>query len=129
MAHWIWKPSYSIGIEEIDEQHKNILELINKLNIASYYKKPYMVEEVLEDILKYTVEHFAFEEALMQKNAYPLLQEHSDAHKSFINRIIFFKERHENGEDVAKQLRSDLQLWFIHHIQHDDIDYKKYHKN
>lgn len=129
MAHWIWKSSYAIGIKEIDEQHKNLLELINKLNISSYYKKEYMVEEVLEEIQMYTIEHFSFEEELMRNAGYPDLETHMKAHKAFINRIEFFKERYENGEDIGNQLMMDLQLWLLNHIKYDDMDYKNYLKS
>ena len=125
MSHWKWDPSFSVGIAEIDKQHKQIIQYINELNIAFAYNKMYMVEEVLESLIEYTKSHFSFEEKLMEEAGYHMLESHKQSHQAFVNRIIFFKERYENGENIAKQLKMDLQLWLISHIQNDDVDYKK----
>ena len=129
MAHWKWDSSFSVGIEVIDNQHKQIIQFINKLNIAFSYKKMYMVEEVLESLINYTQSHFIFEENLMKEAGFTMLEDHKQAHQSFIERIYFFKERYENGENVSKQLMMDLQLWLINHIKHDDKDYKNIVQN
>jgi hemerythrin len=124
MTQWKWISEFSVGIKEIDEQHKQLIDFINELKMAYAYDKMYMIEEVIEKLLVYTKYHFSFEEDLMQKAEYLHLAAHKKAHESFIQRILFFKERYANGENIAKQLRNDLQLWVVHHIQHDDFDYK-----
>lgn len=124
MTHWEWTESLSVGIEEIDKQHKQMIDYINELQMAFTYNKMYMIEEVLNKLIDYTKSHFSYEEELLEKSGYTLLEEHKKIHSSFVKRIEFFKERYENGENVAKQLRNDLQLWTIHHIQHDDANYK-----
>lgn len=43
----------------------------------------------------------------------------------YLKRIIFFKERYENDENIAKQLKMDLQLWLINYITQDDKVYQK----
>ena len=125
MTHWEWDSSFSVGIEEIDEQHKQLIQCINELKIAFSYNKMYMIEEVLENLIEFTKHHFSFEENLMKEAGYPLLEEHLQSHQSFINRIMFFKDRYDNGENIAKQLRNDLQLWIINHIKQDDFDYRQ----
>jgi hemerythrin len=125
MTHWDWDPSLSVGIEEIDKQHKQLITHINELKIAFSYNKMYMIEEVLENLINYTNSHFKFEEKLMEEANYPYLEEHKKSHIAFEKRIKFFKERYENGENISKQLRSDLQLWLMHHIKEDDADYKE----
>lgn len=125
MTNWKWDSSLSIGIDTIDAQHKKIIQYINDLNIAFVYNKMYMIEEVLDKLIDYTQVHFSFEEQLMEKAGFSSLELHKKSHDAFIDRIIFFKERYENGENIAKQLRNDLQLWLINHIQHDDVDYKE----
>lgn len=124
MAHWKWEPSFSVGIVEIDNQHKQLIQYINDLNIAFAYNKRYMTEEVLKKLVQYTISHFAFEENLMEEAGYPVLEPHKKLHESFVNRIIFFQERYENGENISKQLQEELQLWLINHIKNDDKNYK-----
>jgi hemerythrin len=84
----------------------------------------YLIEEVLKKLIDYTKSHFSFEENLMQEAGYPVLESHKKLHQAFIDRIYFFKERFENGENIAKQLKTELQFWLIHHIKHADQDYK-----
>ncbi len=129
MAYWRWESSYSVGIAVIDNQHKRIIEYINELNNALAFKTEDKVHDIILQLVEYTVSHFSFEERLMQEAGYPMLQPHKDVHNAFIERINFFKERFENGEDITKQLMLDLQMWLINHIQHDDTDYKEIVQN
>lgn len=124
MAYWRWDPSYSVGIAVIDNQHKRIIEYINELDkIATYNVQNQIVQEVIYKLIDYTISHFSFEESLMEEAGYPLLKPHKKVHEAFIERINFFKERFENGEDISKQLMMELQMWLINHIQHNDTDY------
>lgn len=94
------------------------------------YEKMYMIEEVLDKLINYTISHFTYEEKLMESANYPFLKEQKKAHESFFDRIISFKERFENGENISSQLRNNLQLWAIHHIKKGDSNYTEFiHKN
>ena len=127
MAHWKWDSAFSVGIAVIDNQHKRIIEYINELNTVSMYNNhdKEKVRIVLLELIDYTESHFSFEESLMQEAGYSMLEAHKKVHLAFIERIHFFKKRYENGEDIARQLMTDLQIWLINHIQHDDTDYKE----
>ena len=123
MAYWRWDPTYSVGIAVIDEQHKRIIEYINELNKATLYQDNRSVNSVLLHLVDYTISHFSFEESLMEEANYTMLEAHKKVHQSFMQRIEFFKERYNNGEDITKQLMNELQMWLINHIQHEDKDY------
>ena len=125
MAFWVWNSTFSVGIEVIDNQHKRIVDYINELDAASRYNDIQKVYNVLLNLSDYTVSHFSFEESLMEQAGYPMVEPHKQVHKAFIRRIEFYKERYESGEDVTKQLMSELQIWLVNHIQHDDTDYKQ----
>ena len=125
MAHWKWDPAFSVDITVIDNQHKRIIDYINELGTVSMYHNKDKVHTVLVSLIDYTLSHFSFEESLMQEAGYSMLEAHKKVHFAFIERINFFKERYENGEDIAKQLMMDLQIWLVNHIQHDDTDYKE----
>lgn len=125
MTYWEWDDSFAIGIEEIDEQHKKIIKFINELQIAFSYNKMYMIEEVIDKLIAYVHSHFRYEEELMEEAGYPLTEAHKLSHSAFVDRIISFKARYEDGENVAKSLRNELQLWMLNHIKYDDNDYAK----
>jgi len=127
MAYWNWDSAYSVGIAVIDDQHKQLIEYINELSMAGTYKSfenRKKVQDVLTKLVDYTISHFSFEEQLMEDAGYPMLAPHIKVHEAFVERVAFFKQRFENGEDITKQLIMDLQMWLINHIQHDDADYK-----
>jgi hemerythrin len=124
---WQWEPKYSVGIEVIDHQHKQLIEYINELSIAGAYRSfenRQRVQDVLIKLVDYTISHFSFEEELMEEAGYSMLDPHIKVHEAFVERVAFFKQRFEDGEDITKQLVMDLQMWLINHIQRDDADYK-----
>ena len=125
MAYWKWDPAFSVGIAVIDDQHKQMIEYINDLGTVSIYHDKEKVHTVLLALMDYSVSHLAFEESLMHEAGYSKIEAHQQIHIAFMERIHFFKERYESGEDISKQLMLDLQMWLINHIQNDDTDYKE----
>ena len=125
MAYWKWDPAFSVGIAVIDDQHKQMIEYINDLGTVSIYHDKEKVHTVLLALMDYSVSHLAFEESLMHEAGYNKIEAHQQIHIAFMERIHFFKERYESGEDISKQLMLDLQMWLINHIQNDDTDYKE----
>ena len=66
-----WNTSYSVKVEAMDAQHKRLFEIIRELYTAmraGHGKQ--VVGEVLHRLIEYTVQHFAAEEKLMEKNGY-----------------------------------------------------------
>ena len=63
-----WKDSYSIGVQEIDAQHRRLFSLADELHSAMNAGKGKVVlEQVLQNLITYTKSHFAGEERLMQR--------------------------------------------------------------
>ncbi|MEW8014522.1 MAG: bacteriohemerythrin [Candidatus Sedimenticola endophacoides] len=76
MAHLEWSNSLDTGISVIDEQHKRIVDYINELHDAQQTLDKRRVGEVIDELVDYTVSHFAFEESLMEQAGYPFLEAH-----------------------------------------------------
>ena len=74
-------------------------------------------------MIDYTLTHFAFEEALMERAGYPILKHHKLVHQSFAQRVQDHKKNFDEGKDVTRQLLGDLQIWLTSHIKRDDQDY------
>jgi hemerythrin len=126
MTYWQWDEAYSVGIAIIDNQHKRIIEYINELHqLSTYGADTESIQNIIFQLLEYTQSHFSFEENLMEEAGYTSLEAHKEVHKAFTQRIDFFKERFESGENISKQLMTELQIWLINHIQHSDGDYKE----
>lgn len=118
-----WKKSYDTGIEEIDNQHRQLLEFLNELGKETASGDNRKTAEILEGLSEYTVSHFAFEEALMEEAGYPYSNPHKHVHKTLIQRVTAFKEKLAAGEAISEELHSFLRRWLINHIQRDDKAY------
>lgn len=123
MAYIKWTEDFSTGINVIDGQHKRIIHYINQLNDAQSLNEPELIGEVLVNLIDYTLSHFAFEESLMDDVGYDAANIHIQTHDAFRNKIVFFKKRHEDGEDIADELHKLLNVWLVDHIMDDDGSY------
>ena len=121
----LWKASYSVGVEHIDNQHKKLLEILNNLYESftdrSIGKK---METIFEDLFDYTNYHFNTEEELFKKANYPKQEEHIEEHQEFIQKLNKFKSELKEGDyDLTIQLMNFLKNWLVNHISISDQDY------
>lgn len=123
MAHLQWSSTLETGIDVIDEQHKRIVNYINQLYDAKELRDSVAVGGVIDELVDYTISHFAFEESLMEQAGYTFLEPHKKVHELFTKKVSQFVTRFKAGEDVADELLNMLQRWLINHIKNEDGDY------
>jgi len=76
-----WKPEYSVGIESVDFEHQEMIELINKVYDAIKDKKnPESIEHFLGEVHATISAHFALEERVMRRANYDEFEAHKDDH-------------------------------------------------
>lgn len=120
-----WTKDLNTGIEVLDNQHRRIVDYINQLGAAIKGSDRALVGAVLNELVDYTISHFAFEESLQEEAGYQYAKPHKAVHEVFIKRVAKFQEKHDAGEDVAPQLHAMLSTWLVHHIKRDDMAYVK----
>jgi hemerythrin len=118
-----WGPELEIGIPVIDSQHQRIVEYINKVEVAHKHHSQQELLEVFDELIDYTLSHFAFEESLMEEAGYTFVKAHKKVHDLFTRRVLAYHKRAKLGEDVADELTHTLKAWLVNHIKHDDRDY------
>jgi hemerythrin len=118
-----WTNDLNTGIDVIDNQHKRIVDYINQLESAITQANRVAVGQVLNELVDYTLSHFAFEESLQEEAGYKFSKPHKAIHEVFAKRVARYQERHNAGEDIAEQLHEMLSTWLVHHIKRDDIAY------
>ncbi len=123
----VWKDEYSVGIEEMDNDHKKLLSLINQLQTAvHYYTGKEFEEKALDELVDYTKTHFKKEEKLMAENDYADLDAHKLKHKEFIDKVDHFLEQYKSDADVTMiDTLAFLKNWLIKHINGTDKEYGK----
>ena len=120
MALLVWQAELEIGIDVIDQQHQRIVALINQLGEA---KDREGLASVLEELVDYTLSHFAFEEELLEESGYSFGPAHKRVHDMFVRRVGEYRMRFEAGEDIAAELKGMLARWLFNHIRGDDKAY------
>jgi hemerythrin len=123
MAYLHWSSDLDTGIDVIDKQHRRIVAYLNELNSANDTGDSKATTHVLNELVDYTLTHFAFEEELQERAEYPFLKAHKRVHEIFTKRVAEFMRRAEAGENVAPELLSMLKIWLVNHIKGDDADY------
>lgn len=112
-----WSDEFTLGMQEIDEQHRVLIELINRVWVA-VVKRVDRAEAlpILEELEKYTITHFTAEEVFMREIAYADFREHKIEHDTFVSRIAAEKAKIAAGQPVALELVHFLKDWLINHI-------------
>ena len=123
MAVLVWQDDLNTGIDVIDHQHMRIVEMLNHLHAAQTSMHRLAVAEVIDELIDYTMSHFAFEEELMEEAGYPFCAAHKRVHEIFGKRVLEYRMRFQAGEDVTDELRNMLSRWLFNHIRGDDQAY------
>src|SRR5512139_2621368 len=120
-----WSNEYSVGIQEIDEQHKCIVAYINELYEAMTKKSNReLVAEVIHKLVEYTKIHFAVEETLMRIFNYNEYEEHKATHDKIVQQVLVYQGKFMAGDDkVGMELLMFLKGWLFEHISHVDKQY------
>ncbi len=122
MAFLKWDKNLLIHVKEIDNQHKKLYELTNRLHedlVAGQGDK--ILGEILKSLVDYVQLHFTTEEKLMEKHKYPLIKQHKTAHKDFISKIQNYLIKYKNKTPLlAREILMYLKGWYEEHIIHTD---------
>ena len=123
MAFFTWKDGFSVGIDDIDFQHKTFLGYLNECYDAVTVDRQTEVSQELIDKLKaYVKDHFSFEENIMQFTGYPELEKHQAMHRYFESQIAQLESSAgaPGGTATAKTVLAMLRDWFLNHILEED---------
>ena len=125
-----WKEEFSVGVAEVDFEHRELIELINSLHDSA---RPGAgrdaVIESLGEIFAQIASHFALEEKMMRATLYPALLEHKQDHETLLDELRdIMDEVEDDGEYDEAQLSTDLERWFGDHFRtHDAKLHREHH--
>jgi hemerythrin len=124
----VWTDKISVGVKLFDDEHKQLINFINKLNhalqIGSAQKT---MDEILVGLVNYTKIHFKHEEEAMLKYKYPDYVIQKKEHDDLTSQVTDFYERLKTGKSsFSLELMDFLSNWLINHIQKTDMKYKNF---
>ncbi|RPI33192.1 MAG: hemerythrin [Nitrospiraceae bacterium] len=120
-----WSQDFSVGVEEIDRQHKELFERINDLDSAMKQgKAKEEVVRLIEFLDEYATMHFGTEEKYMTDYGYAGYSLHKSKHIRFIEELSYIRSKLD-AEGVTPKvimLSNNLLIkWFSNHIRTIDM--------
>lgn len=127
-----WSEAMSVGVPELDEDHKGLIQVINLLrDHAGAEASAEIVRQCLVSLRRYAEVHFGREERVMIACTFPGLAHHQEEHRAFVERM---KETDRRFADdpagltsfVTEELIDYLSNWLRHHILIEDMGYRSF---
>lgn len=130
MALFTWQDIYSVGVERIDEQHKNLFAIANRFHAAFERNDTRAVlTAIFNELIDYTAHHFSDEERLLREHNYPDYDRHKANHEKLVALVLTYKRQLEGGEVGMEQRAMDfIKTWLNGHILGMDRSYRDFVK-
>ena len=122
MSIFDWNDRFSVGISDIDDEHKFLVGFINQLNDAMRVGRGSQeLGSILDQLVEYTIFHFGHEEQLMKAYAYPERAYHINEHLKLTQQVADFQIKFQGGQSrLSIQLVNFLKEWLSIHILVED---------
>ncbi|MCX6732047.1 MAG: bacteriohemerythrin [Candidatus Roizmanbacteria bacterium] len=120
-----WDEKYSVGVQQIDNQHKKMFDTINRL-IELLASKPTQsdVDSIVKALVEYKQFHFKTEEDYFDKFNYEHKEEHKAKHREFNSKLVSLIDLYkEDTIALAFSLVNFLEDWLIDHLMVEDQKY------
>lgn len=127
LATIVWRKEYLCGHPRIDEQHKMLFLVGNRLiNAARQGHSRDKVERLIGEMSQHILNHFCSEEVVLVQAGHPLTQAHRDAHQRLQDRAAELAEQYARGEVSVEDIVSFVAHDVIHgHIIQDDLQFAR----
>ena len=123
-----WSEHFSVGIPEIDEQHKTLFDLVNMIHSAILeHKGTAVCAKVLDELIDYTRIHFGLEQSLMHIGKYPGYEAHCALHRELVEEVEALQNKIHSGKTaISFELLHFLRSWLTKHILGEDMKYAEF---
>jgi len=124
-----WNDSLSVGVPEMDDEHRQFISRINELNQAIIgCEDKTAVQDRMYRMLMEASEHFAHEEQLLEKINYPQFAAHSAKHAELSAKFaLLMQEFEETDISFVWALKGlHLKQMLAEHLLKDDMQYRDF---
>lgn len=115
-----WEKKFDLGIDNFDNQHKEIIELVNQL----YEKKEGNKSEILKlfkSLLSKMDEHFKDEETLMKEKKIVQFISHKLEHdRALLKYSDYYIKLSKKNIKLDTEILESLKNWFEVHLEKKD---------
>ncbi len=127
----LWNEQLSVGVEEIDEEHRELLFLMRRLELAMDQDNPSTeIHLILNSLADHALTHFSTEESHFLETGYPKADFHAQEHRRFERKINRFKKAFASGNvQIADGMFHLVRDWLTQHIEGDDQEFAAFLAN
>jgi hemerythrin-like metal-binding protein len=120
-----WSDTYSVGVAEIDAQHKHMFEIINNLfNLMQQSRAQDQLQSITQQLIEYAAFHFATEEKYFKEFNYEDKDAHMLSHSAYVAKIQeFLPQNTKSSPIVPNDILHFLEDWWIGHVTGMDQKY------
>ena len=127
-----WNNDLALNISEIDDQHKQLVNIINELFDAMMDGRGFeIINDILNKLLEYTDYHFATEEKYFDQFQYIESEKHKEEHRYYVEQVNEFKKAFDEGKTIREgsdnvlsiDLWKLLERWLNDHLKNSDKNY------
>jgi hemerythrin len=122
MKLFTWYKKYSVNNEELDNHHKALFDILNRLyENCMVNKNAHCLEPIIEELVSYSKYHFSAEEQHMRISGYQDIEKHIAEHRAFTQRTLQLQQVADKDEfELTKELIVFLGNWLLHHVMEED---------
>ena len=123
MRELSWSDNLSVEVDEIDDDHRRLVDLYNQFaHAVAEGESPDYLEAMLEELISCTAWHFKHEERLMLKYEYPGFEDHKKEHTELIEGVDELRQKFLGaGKQASDEDVGYLESWLIEHILVTDM--------
>lgn len=118
-----WNRNFETGIEEIDDQHRVLVDILNRLaRDCAASPDAFQSSRVLDELLSYAAYHFRSEERIWNDclGESEMVRNHHDAHQMFFVHIQMLRSSDADSRELLRELLEFLTHWLAFHILESD---------
>jgi len=129
MTEMIWNETMSVGVCGLDDDHKELVALLNEMDeaVAAGQSKD-AINAIIDRLMESIKTHFAREEDLMAKSGFPGAAEHTREHDETLKAVLEWQAHFRSASSpmMSPEILSGFQSWLDNHIQGADMVYGPY---
>ncbi|UCH09394.1 MAG: hemerythrin family protein [Fidelibacterota bacterium] len=125
-----WDDAWTIGVDEIDEHHHKLVEMLQRLfgALITAQGEDY-IKEVFLELIDYTKYHFSREEEIFEEHGFEELEAHKELHQELVKQVLDFSQEiiaQGSSEEVSEEVYYFLRHWLADHIINEDLKFKAF---
>lgn len=119
-----WTDELSVGDERIDAQHRSIFELAGAVEADLAEGRSEDLKRILAFLRRYVMQHFAAEEALLERAGYLQRERHLELHRELSGQVVEAEARFQKGEPSSGENVAEVLVRIVDHIRVEDALYR-----